>query len=53
MPEHPATATTPAELAEVERDLPIGEWVAAAVAAREVFSVRFEDAMPRSATMQA
>jgi tRNA uracil 4-sulfurtransferase len=53
MPEHPATATTPAELAEVERDLPVAEWVAAAVASREVFDVRFEDGLARPGTATA
>jgi tRNA uracil 4-sulfurtransferase len=47
LPEHPATATTAAELLEVERDLPIAEMVAAAVARREVSTVRFEDAIEK------
>jgi thiamine biosynthesis protein ThiI len=52
LPEHPATATRPDELTEAERSLPIAEMVASAVARREVFSVRFEDAVaqPGAAT---
>jgi thiamine biosynthesis protein ThiI len=53
MPDRPATATTPAELTEVERDLPIAEWVAAAVAAREVFTTRFEDGLASSDSASA
>ena len=47
LPEQPATATTRAELEDAERGLPVAEWVSAAVAAREVYAARFEDATPR------
>lgn len=52
LPERVATSTTASELAEVERDLPVKEMVAAAVARREVVSVRFEQGLgePGAAT---
>jgi thiamine biosynthesis protein ThiI len=45
LPERPATAASAEELAVVEADLPVTDWVTAAVAARSVFQVRFEDAL--------
>lgn len=42
MPRNPATATTPDELAEIEKALDVAALVRAAVAAHERFTVRFD-----------
>ncbi len=43
MPRHPATRTTPAELAKIEESLDVDAMVAAAVAGHERFRIRFDD----------
>jgi thiamine biosynthesis protein ThiI len=53
LPDRVATITTAAELADVERDLPVEDMVAAAIAGREVVNLKFEQAGEKGAASSA